>query len=397
MAAVLPAPALRARLPPLCGASWVSPPPDDAALLLLPQSSTYVVNGTDFAIQYGTGACSGFLSTDTLTFGGVGIKSQTFAEVTHEPGIAFIAAKFDGILGLAFDSIAVDHVTPPFNNMVAQSLVDEPIFSFYINRHEGEGELVLGGTNPAHYEGPFTWVPLTNETYWEFALDSVSVGGAPVSCTGGMGCHAIADSGTSLLAGPKEAVEAINQKIGAVGIAEAQCKAVVDQYVDQFIDQIANKKTPKEICAQLQLCPGKQCMVCKTLVRQVIDVVSANETRDEIHETLYKACSQLPSPGGESAVDCDALPSLPHIDFVIAGKPFTLSPDQYVLKMSQQGADVCLSGFMSIDLPPALGPFWILGDVFMGAYYTAFDYGKKRVGFAPSVDSPSAVEASKVA
>ena len=33
------------------------------------------------------------------------------------------------------------------------------------------GELVLGGTDPNHYFGTFTYVPLTSETYWEFHMD----------------------------------------------------------------------------------------------------------------------------------------------------------------------------------------------------------------------------------
>lgn len=44
-------------------------------------SSTYTANGTAFSIQYGSGACSGFLSEDVLTLGGIPIKGQTFAEV----------------------------------------------------------------------------------------------------------------------------------------------------------------------------------------------------------------------------------------------------------------------------------------------------------------------------
>lgn len=171
-------------------------------------SSTYVENGTEFAIQYGSGSCAGFLSQDTLTWGDIQVQGQTFAEVTHEPGIAFIAAKFDGILGLAFPRIAVDGVVPVFNNMVDQGVVDSSVFSFYINRHESEGELVLGGMDPAHFTGPITYIPLTNQTYWEFALDSVSLDGAHVACGAGAGCHAIADSGTSLLAGPKDVRDA---------------------------------------------------------------------------------------------------------------------------------------------------------------------------------------------
>jgi len=68
--------------------------------------------GVEDQIQYGNGSVEGYLSEDCIAINGVTILNQTFAEITAEPGIAFIAAGFDGVLGLAFDSISVDHVTP---------------------------------------------------------------------------------------------------------------------------------------------------------------------------------------------------------------------------------------------------------------------------------------------
>ena len=69
-----------------------------------------------------------------LQIGSLKIKDQTFAEATQQPGITFVAAKFDGILGMGYSTISVDKVTPVFDNAVQQGLVSPAMFSFWLDR-----------------------------------------------------------------------------------------------------------------------------------------------------------------------------------------------------------------------------------------------------------------------
>ncbi|EGC35401.1 preprocathepsin D [Dictyostelium purpureum] len=276
------------------------------------KSSSYVANGTSFSIQYGSGAMSGFVSQDTVTVGSLSVKNQLFAEATAEPGIAFDFAKFDGILGLAFQSISVNDIPPVFYNMIDQGLVGQNLFSFWLSKTPGSngGELSFGSIDSSKYTGPITYVPLTNTTYWEFKMDDFAIGGQSAGFCGSQGCPAIADSGTSLIAGPIDFITALNQKLGAV-------------------------------------------------------VISG--------EAIFP--------------DCSVINTLPNVTVTLAGRQFNLTPKDYVLQITEFGKTECLSGFMGIELPPQVGPLWILGDVFISTYYTVFDFGNSQVGFATAVQA----------
>ena len=179
------------------------------------KSSTYKKNGTTFAIQYGSGPVSGVFSADTVTIGDLKLQDYTFAEVdkTSGLGLGYRLGKFDGILGLGWDSISVGHVPTPMNALVKSGQLPEPVFAFYLGNKQ-PGELVFGGVDPKHYTGSFSFVPLSSESYWEIKLDDVKLGSDSVSSTK----SAIVDSGTSLLAGPKSEIAKIATKLGAKSV-----------------------------------------------------------------------------------------------------------------------------------------------------------------------------------
>mmetsp|Transcript_8971 Transcript_8971/g.11880 ORF Transcript_8971/g.11880 Transcript_8971/m.11880 type:complete len:389 (-) Transcript_8971:294-1460(-) len=175
-------------------------------------SLTYDEDGTDFDIMYGSGPVKGFFSEDTLTLGDMEVEHQLFAEVTNAQGLGpgYKLGKFDGILGMAFDSISIENAPTPMHNLVEQGLIEEPLFAFYLGDNS-PGELTIGGMDPDHYTGVIHYIPLKSATYWAVELGDFKVGSDSMTSL----TTAIIDSGTSLLAGPTSEVEAIAAKIGA--------------------------------------------------------------------------------------------------------------------------------------------------------------------------------------
>lgn len=278
------------------------------------KSSTYVKNGTTFEIRYGSGPVSGFYSADTVDIGGVSLTDYTFAEVDNTKGLgmAWYFGHFDGICGMGWDDISVDGVETPVRALVNSRKLQENAFAFYLGSGGANGELVLGGVDPAHYTGDFTYAAVQPMVpgkygYWEVFMGGLTLGGTSMTT-----CKkAIVDSGTSMLTGPSEDVKKIAEKLGA------------------------------------------------TLVM-----------------------------GREYTIDCNT----PGADLVfeIHGRDYALKKADYVLNEGGQ----CILALMGMDIPAPSGPLYILGDVFMRAWYVKFDVDNRRVGFAKIVKGAS-VESSE--
>ncbi|XP_069634032.1 LOW QUALITY PROTEIN: cathepsin D-like [Haliaeetus albicilla] len=297
-------------------------------------SCTHHPNGSAFAITYGSGSLRGFLSQDTLTVSNVSVPEQTFAEAVALPGLAFAAARFDGVLGLAFPAAAARsrparfrqhdepgavpqqrlllpppqlhrNYTPTASQLPPCNPPNHAPTTTQTGAAEGDGgELLLGGIDEEQFEGPLRYIPVSRRSYWQLHMES---------CAGG-GCEAIVDTGTSLITGPSKDMATLHRAMGATQI--------------------------------------------------------------------LGGAGRVQTPG--TWWDCDKVPSLPNVTFVLGGHEFTLSPQHYVLQVSQWGSPTCISGFMALDVSPPAGPLWILGDVFLTRHYAVFDRDLNRIGLAPS-------------
>lgn len=89
----------------------------------------------------------------------------------------FNYVRFDGILGLAYDTISVNRIPPPFYEMINQKLINEHVFSFRLGASEEDGgEVIFGGIDSSAHTGSISYVPVRRKAYWEVELERVGFG-----------------------------------------------------------------------------------------------------------------------------------------------------------------------------------------------------------------------------
>ena len=260
-------------------------------------SSSYVANNTAFNITYGSGGVTGVTSQESVTLGGLTAKNVLFGEVTSESGVSFVAAQFDGILGMGWPVLSVNGMKPVFFELVDQGLVKDKSYSFYLSRAGAAGSsLVLGGVNTDYAASDFKYYSLLSDSYWLIPLQDIVINGTsykPASTQ----LKGIVDTGTSVIVGPTELIAPITK--------------------------------------------------------------------------LFP-----------STIDCTKFDQYPDITFSIGGDNYTLTPEDYILKLTVLGQTQCTLGIQGMEFPPHLAGSIILGDSFIKTYYTHFDIGNNRVGFA---------------
>jgi len=176
-------------------------------------STSYVEDGSEFKIQYGSGPVSGKFGVDTVTMGDdLAVTGIHFGRISDTSGLGFgyLMGKFDGIFGLGFKSLSIDGVETVFDAAVEQGLLDKPVFAFYLG-NDSDGELTLGGYDNTRYTGDLKTVQLSHEDYWQIDIDGLAINGEELDGP----ASAIVDSGTSLLAMPPSKADAIANKLGA--------------------------------------------------------------------------------------------------------------------------------------------------------------------------------------
>ncbi|KAG9083954.1 Type I transmembrane sorting receptor [Ceratobasidium sp. UAMH 11750] len=172
-------------------------------------SASQVSTEREFSISYGDGStASGPIYTDTVSAGGLSATGQAFSAVTQEAR-SFAQDPSDGIMGLGFSSISSIGAPTFFETLVSHNAVNSPVFSMYLASNDSE--LYLGGTNSALYTGDITYSDLASKTYW------LTNGSASVDGTEAYNGAMIIDSGTTLIVGETNSIDAWWQTVQGAG------------------------------------------------------------------------------------------------------------------------------------------------------------------------------------
>jgi hypothetical protein len=174
-------------------------------------STTLVTSDQSFQIHYGSGAVAGEIAYDTVNLSGIQLRNQTFA-VASTVSEQFAIVPFDGILGLGFSSISTTGEQTPIQNMIANNLLDEPLFAMYAT--ESGGEIDFGAIDNSRLKGgEVVYSPVIDKGYWTIEMQQFGINNETV----GDSRRVVVDTGTSLIVAPVADAEAIHDLIpGAV-------------------------------------------------------------------------------------------------------------------------------------------------------------------------------------
>lgn len=189
-------------------------------------SSTAEPLGKKFVLEYNDGSmAAGDLYTDTVLLAGFKASAQTLGVASlYSYGLSSENFGADGLMGMAFESVSEYGANSVFQTLVSQGAVPEPVFAFKLA--SSGSELYVGGVNSALYRGPFTYVPVTQQGYWQVTGDTIGINGKEIVNA----FSAIVDSGTTLILGDTSYVRQLYAVINATevggGVYSLPCDAM---------------------------------------------------------------------------------------------------------------------------------------------------------------------------
>jgi hypothetical protein len=171
------------------------------------KTSTGKSTGGSVSVSYGSGSFSGTEYTDTVSFGGLTVSSQSIGAASQSTGFSGV----DGIIGfgpvgLTQSTVSNANTVPTFlDNLYSQGSISTEVLGVSFLPESGSdtgdtnGELTLGGIDSTKYSGSITYFSkLTSGTasaYWGISIASFTYGTTTLASS----ASGIVDTGTTLI------------------------------------------------------------------------------------------------------------------------------------------------------------------------------------------------------
>ncbi|GAA5909463.1 hypothetical protein JCM6882_002650 [Rhodosporidiobolus microsporus] len=192
-------------------------------------SRTSLDMNTSFSVRYGSGSAQGEVWQDYVSFAGYNVSSQGFALV-EEVSEGLLSGEIGGLMGLGWHPLAASRVTPFWQNLFAASALPFPGFGVSLTRFidvanasaiEPGGSITFGYLNASLYSSEINYVdiPAGAESYWVVEMEQLAVNGTNVtdwtarSAGGDGGQYVAIDTGTTLIGGPRDVVQAVYAQV----------------------------------------------------------------------------------------------------------------------------------------------------------------------------------------
>jgi hypothetical protein len=180
-------------------------------------------------IHVGTGDAKGFFTSDRVC---IGVEADicaptTFIEATDMSDEPFNLVTFDGILGIGLPESSLDKGKPVgksgFNflgNLADKQALRNDRFGIWLSKpaDKKDSEMTLGGFDPNRLGSGIVWTPVQNlkggSGFWEVKVHDVAINGMKMGTCPTKGCRGALDTGTSVIAGPSDIINAALLELG---------------------------------------------------------------------------------------------------------------------------------------------------------------------------------------